>query len=305
MAHSQDLGLMQAKYMVIAGPTGVGKTDLAIEVAQRLRTEIVGADAFQIYQGLDLLTGKPHPSQLRSVRHHLVSIVPLTETFDAHRYAILARQIILDLNQRGTIPLVVGGTGFYLRALEQPLPRLPSANKDLRQELEQRSTSILLEELALRDPVTLARIDRRNRRRLVRALEICILSDQPFSSFTFDPLPAPTVPRLFLQRTRQEMDERIYRRVTGMFARGVAGEVAQIRQIGPTASQAIGFSLIRALLAGDIDEESCHDQICRQTRQYAKRQTTWFRRQKYQFVSAESAVECLTATFRRHFSEGS
>ena len=160
------------KYMVLAGATGVGKTDLAIEVAQSLRTEIVGADAFQIYLGLDVLTGKPPPSQLRSIKHHLISFVPLTDTFDAYRYAALARQTILTLNQRGVIPLVVGGTGFYLQALERPFPSLPSAIHSLRFELEQKSTRTLLEQLALRDPVSFDRIDRQNRRRVIRALEV-------------------------------------------------------------------------------------------------------------------------------------
>src|SRR5438132_10688530 len=136
------------KYMVIAGATGVGKTDLAFEVAQKLRTEIVGADAFQIYQGLDILTGKPALPQLRSLKHHLIGLLPLTDTFDAYRYASLARQTICALNQRGIIPLVVGGTGFYLHALERSLPSLPAANQSLRSELEQRPTPILLKELA-------------------------------------------------------------------------------------------------------------------------------------------------------------
>src|SRR6516165_7299107 len=179
------------KYMVLAGATGAGKTDLAIEVAQSLHTEIVGADAFQIYLGLDVLTGKPTPSQLRSIKHHLVSFVPLTDTFDAYRYAALARRTILTLNQRGVIPLVVGGTGFYVQALERPLPSLPSAIHSLRFELEQKSTPTLLEQLAIRDPVAFDRIDRQNRRRVIRALEVCISSGKPFSSFTKGSPPDP------------------------------------------------------------------------------------------------------------------
>jgi tRNA dimethylallyltransferase len=291
------------KYMVIAGATGVGKTDLALELAQSLHTEIVGADAFQIYVGLDVLTGKPTPSQLRSIKHHLVGFVPLTDTFDADQYAALARQTILMLNQRGIVPLVVGGTGFYVYALERPLPTLPSANHLLRSELEQRSMQALLKELALRDPVAFDRIDRQNKRRVIRALEVCMISGRPFSSFTKGSPPDPGIPRVFLERPRDELVQRINRRVEQMFARGVVGEVAAVKHISSTASQAIGFSLIRLFLAGEISESSCRDLMCKQTRQYAKRQTTWFRRQQYEFIATESCVERLRATFRCRFPE--
>src|SRR6516225_5263465 len=290
------------KYMVVAGPTGVGKTDLALEIAQRLRTEIIGADAFQIYRGLDVLTGKPTPLQLRSIKHHLIGCVPLTEAFDAHQYAALARQAILSLNQRGIIPLVVGGTGFYIQALEKPLPCLPSSSKALRSKFERQSTSALLKELALRDTVAFARIDRQNRRRVIRALEVCLISGRPFSSFAADSPPDPAIPRLFLVRSREALIERIHTRVAQMFAQGVVNEVAAVEKIGPPASKAIGFQLIQSLLAGQIDESTCRRLICEQTRQYAKRQATWFWRQQYEFVPAESFVEYLVATFRRRFA---
>src|ERR1700730_4683554 len=164
------------RYMVLAGPTAVGKTDLAIRIAENLQTEIVGADAFQIYQGLDLLTGKPTPSQLKVIRHHLIGVLPLTELCDAHKYALLARQTVTALNQRGITPLVVGGTGFYLQALQDGLPPLPPADLELRTELSRLSTEDLLRELSSRDKVALDRIDRSNRRRIVRALEVCLLS---------------------------------------------------------------------------------------------------------------------------------
>jgi tRNA dimethylallyltransferase len=291
------------KYMVLAGATGVGKSDLAVEIARRLRTEVIGADAFQIYQGLDVLTGKPTSSQLRTVKHHLVSHLPLTETFDAHRYAALARQIIIRLNQSGLVPLVVGGTGFYLHALDRSLPSLPPASQSLRAELELRSAPDLLDELAFRDPVAFGRIDRQNRRRVIRALEVCIVSGRPFSSFDTDSLPDPAIPRIFLERPRATLNEQINRRVAQMFAHGVVKEVAGVKAIGKTASKAIGFSLIRSFLAGQIDENTCRELICQQTRQYAKRQMTWFRRQPYEFVAAESSVDYMIATFRDRFSE--
>jgi tRNA dimethylallyltransferase len=287
--------------MVLAGPTGVGKTEVAIRIAQSVHTEIVGADAFQIYQGLDILSGKPTPSQLLDVRHHLISALPLTESCDAHKYAILARRTIERLNQDGVVPLVVGGTGFYLRALEGSLPALPAADAPLRTKLEELSTAELLRELVDRDTLTSTRIDQHNRRRIIRALEVCILSGKPFSSFLEESPLDPAIPRLVLERPRAILFERINRRVDEMFERGVISEVAGVEAVGPTASQAIGFGLIRSLLAGAIDAQSCKEAIQRQTRSYAKRQMTWFRHQPYEVVSAEAGVERASELFRRQW----
>lgn len=285
--------------MVLAGPTGVGKTDVAIRIAKRVHTEIVGADAFQIYQGLDILSGKPTPSQLLDVRHYLISALPLTESCDAHKYAILARRTIERLNQHGIFPLVVGGTGFYLRALERSLPELPAADIPLRTKLDKLSTAELLRELVDRDTLASTRIDQHNRRRIIRALEVCLLSGKPFSSFLEESALDPAIPRLVLERPRAILFERINRRVEEMFERGVILEVAAVEAVGPTASKAIGFSLIRSLLAGVIDAPSCKEAIQRQTRNYAKRQMTWFRHQPYEVVSAEAGVERAIELFQQ------
>ena len=285
--------------MVLAGATGVGKTDFAIRIAQSVGTEIVGADAFQIYRGLDILSGKPSPSQLLAIRHHLIGNLPLTEPCDAQKYAIMARETIARLNQNGIVPLVVGGTGFYLRALESSLPELPPADFSLRAELDQRSTADLLSELAARDVMASNRIDRHNRRRIIRALEVCVLSGKPFSSFLEEPAPDPAIPRLFLERPRTVLFEKINQRVNQMFEQGVVAEVAAVEAIGPTASQAIGFKLIRSLIAGTIDAHSCRETIQRQTRNYAKRQMTWFRHQPYEITSAESGTKRAIRLFQQ------
>lgn len=288
--------------MVLAGATGVGKTDVAIRIAQNVRTEIVGADAFQIYQGLDILSCKPTPSQLLAIPHHLISRLPLTEPCDAQKYAVIARATIDRLNQNGIVPLVVGGTGFYLRALESSLPELPPADFSLRTELDQRSTSDLLRELDARD--ALARIDRHNRRRIIRALEVCILSGKPFSSFLEESAPDPSIPRLFLELPRTVLFERINRRVDQMFEQGVVAEVAAVEAIGPTASQAIGFKLIRSLIAGTIDAHRCRETIRQQTRNYAKRQITWFKHQPYEITSVEAGAKRAIHLFQRLLEVG-
>ncbi len=291
------------KYMVLAGPTAVGKTELALRVAQELQTEIVGADAFQIYRGLDILTGKPTPSQLMAIRHHLVGVLPLTELCDAHKYALLARQTIAVLNQQGITPLVVGGTGFYLQALEEGLPQLPAADLALRAELDRLSTADLLRDLTARDTVASKRIDRQNRRRIIRALEVCLLSGKPFSSFSVRTAPDPAIARIVLEQPRAVLIAKISQRVDAMFEHGVVAEVAAVEAIGSTAAQAIGFQQIRSLLAGTIDISSCKDAIKQQTRNYAKRQMTWFRRPPYELVPAESSTDFVIATFRRRLLE--
>jgi tRNA dimethylallyltransferase len=291
------------RYMVLAGPTAVGKTELAIRVAQDLQTEIVGADAFQLYQGLDILTGKPTPSQLAAAPHHLLSVLPLTDSCDAHKYSLLARQTIAALNQRGITPLVVGGTGFYLRALEGIIPALPPVDLTLRAELNRLAIPDLLRDLETRDPVAANRVDRKNRRRVIRALEVCILSGKPFSSFLAEAVTDPAIAQIVLQRTRSALVEKINRRVDEMFERGVVAEVSGVRAIGSTASKAIGFQMIRSMLEGFIDISSCREAIKQQTRNYSKRQMTWFRHHPFEVVAAESSVDSLLATFRRRFSE--
>jgi tRNA dimethylallyltransferase len=290
------------RYLVLAGPTAAGKTDLAVRVAHDLQTEIVGGDAFQLYQGLDLLTGKPTPSQMMAVQHHLVGILPLTELCDAYKYALQARPAIATLNQRGFTPLVVGGAGFYLQALEDGLPEMPPADLTLRTELNRLSTAQLLQELQARDPVTSNRIDRHNRRRLIRALEVCHLSGKPFSSFGEKAASDPPIARIVLERSRPVLIEKINQRVDEMFERGVVAEVAAVEAIGPTASKAIGFQLIRSLLAGTIDMSRCRDAMKQQTRNYAKRQMTWFRRSPYESLPADSSVDFVVATFRERLS---
>jgi tRNA dimethylallyltransferase len=286
------------RYVVISGPTGVGKSEFAIQIALALRTEIVGADAFQIYAGLDLLGGKPSMNQLQQVHHHLIGELPLTASCDAHRYATLARKKIAELNQRSIVPLVVGGTGFYLEALEQELPELPAADPSLRNELEPLPTEALLQQLHQRDPVCWSRIDRSNRRRIIRALEVCIITGEPFPSFGRDSSKKTAIARMALERPREELYERINSRVLEMFANGVVEEVAAVTTINPTAEQMIGFRQIRSLLAGEIDEATCIRRIQQLTRNYAKRQMTWFRNRGYEqmdiHVGQSAFIESLS-----------
>jgi tRNA dimethylallyltransferase len=259
----------------IVGPTAVGKSELAAEVARRLGAEIVSADAFQIYRGLDLLTAKPDRETLDKAPHHLVGVVPLAEEMNAEKYRAAAEQII----SRGKPIIVVGGTGLYIKALTHGLASLPSANPRLREKLERTTNEELFRSFQALDPVGAEKIDRQNRRRLIRAVEVCLLTGEPFSAQRREWKEAVSADGVLLSRDRDQLYARINQRVEQMFVAGVVEEVRAANEIGLTAEKTLGLREIRALIAGEISEAECIAQIQQLTRRYAKRQLTWFRRQ--------------------------
>ena len=269
----------------IAGPTATGKTKVAVAVAQRCGAEIVNADAFQLYAGLDVLTAKPSPRELRQVPHHLVGIVPLAETYNVARYAEAAHRCLDLITQRQRPTLVVGGSGMYIKALTHGLSPLPPAQPVFRAELEAQDTKSLQERLRRLDPVTAEVIDGKNRRRLVRAIEICVVTGRRYSDFrdlwTPDPESVPSV-GVFLLRSKVELDERISRRVKEMFANGIVEEVRAIcpQSVSETASRMIGWREVQDYLRGDVSLATCIEKIEAATRRYAKRQMTWFRKER-------------------------
>lgn len=285
------------QFLILAGPTASGKSELGVRIAERLNTEIVGADAYQIYQGFDILSGKPDSAQRQRVRHHLISLLPPTELGNAARYAHSAIQIIRELNQSGQIPLVVGGTGFYLKALTHVLPDLPGRNADLRREFGSMPLPALLEELRQLDPMSFEQIDRHNRRRVERALEVCRLTDRPFSSFE-NPVSGAKFVALWLNWPRDELYVRIDARVDRMLASGAIEEVAAAGPIGVTASRMIGLTEIRQYLRNEITLAQCAEAIKQATRQYAKRQLTWFRAQPFTPISPDQSVSDIIELYR-------
>lgn len=265
----------------IVGPTAVGKSDVAVEVALRVGGEVVSADAFQVYRGLDVLTAKPDAATLARVPHHLIGEVSLSETFDVARYRVLAEGRIAEIAARGCVPVIVGGTGLYVRALTHGLADLPTADAELRAQLESQPLDDLVAELSRLDPDATARMDLKNPRRVVRALEVCLLTGKPFSSFREQATPMRPVRGVLLERDRAELYARIDQRTVQMFAAGVIEEVRASGPVSATAAQAIGFREIEALLRGELNEPECIARIQQQTRQYAKRQMTWFRRESH------------------------
>lgn len=273
---------MNTALFILAGPTAVGKSDLAVELAERCGGEIIGADAYQIYQGLDLLTAKPGPELRARAPHHLLGEVPLTQRFDVAQFAALAGARIAEVRARGRLPIVCGGTGLYVRALTHGLAELPGADAALRAELEAQPLAEAQRRLAELDPTGAAQLDLRNPRRVIRALEVCLLTGRPFSSFReqWHEAPPPGVRGALLLRDRAELHARIAQRTEAMFAAGVEAEVRVLGEVGPTAEQAIGLREIRALLAGEMTRAACLEAITLATRRYAKRQLTWFRREQ-------------------------
>ncbi len=267
--------------LVIAGPTAVGKSEFAVQAALRANGEIVGADAFQVYQGLELLTAKPSLAQQQAVRHHLIGEIPRSRSFDVAQYLDLAGQRMAEIRRRGKTPVIVGGTGLYVRALMRGLDDLPPANPAIRAELETQPLEALQQRLKELDPVAASRIDLKNPRRVIRALEVCLTSGKPFSSFGQEWNTAPTQDcGVLLLRDRAELYARIEQRVEEMFRDGVIEEVERAgTEMSPTAEQTLGWREIRSLIAGEMTRDACIAAIQQSTRQYAKRQITWFRRE--------------------------
>ena len=286
----------------LAGPTAVGKTDVALAIAEACNGEIVGADAFQVYRGLDLLTAKPSPEALARVPHHLVGTVPLAEEFNVARYLSAAQAAIADIRGRGRLPIIAGGTGLYMRALTRGLSDIPPANPELRAELASTPLPQLLEQLQTLDPKAAAAIDTKNPRRVLRAVEVCLVTGKPFSSFRQEWESQPQFHGVLLERTREELYARIDRRTHAMFEEGVVEEVRAALAaggVGPTAGQVIGWREITALLRGEMTQGEAIAAIQQATRRYAKRQLTWFHREPMLVPFSLTGTSDLTPLIQR------
>lgn len=264
--------------VVVAGSTGVGKSAFAVDLALRIGGEVVCADAFQVYSGMALLTAQPGEALTSRVVHHLYGIRDPSLSFDAAAYASLARERIDSISANGKIPVLVGGSGLYLKALTGGLDELPQPDPALRRELSALPLTECVERLRMADPQAPGMIDCRNPRRVARALEIVLQTGKPLAQSRTADKPAG-FPGVVLTRERGELDSRIERNVRAMFAAGVVEEVARLGAIGPTASRAIGLQEIRDHLAGQLPLEDAIASIVLGTRRYAKRQATWFRHQ--------------------------
>lgn len=301
------------KLLVVLGPTAVGKSAFAMELARRLGGEIVNADALQAYRGLEVGTAKPPLEHRREIRHHVVDILEPRERFSAGEFARRAREAIADIETRGATPIVVGGSGLYLRALLEGISPVPRGEAALRRRLEERleseGLSALYAELRELDPETAERLAPADRQRILRALEVILASGRPLSTWIRErPFGEGRLAafRIGLTLPRSILYDRIADRVRMMIERGWIDEIESIlgRGIEPEAPafQAIGYRQLIRYLAGDWTLEDALDDIIRATRRYAKRQLTWFRKERdVRWISALSAagsIHSLVHEFR-------
>jgi tRNA dimethylallyltransferase len=273
--------VLPAETVILAGPTGAGKSALAIRLAALIGGEIVGADAFQIYAGLGILTAQTPLAERGGIPHHLVGSVDPSEPYDAGRYLEAVRPVLRAISSRGRVPIVVGGTGLYVKALLGGLDELPGSDPVLREEFSVATLPELIRRLRGLDPEAVAGIDLANRRRVERALEIVILTGGPLACARRNAPPPEGLRALLLTRERDDLNRRIEANVESMFARGVEAEVATLpeERVGPTATATLGLREIRSLLRGETGRAEAVAAIVAATRRYAKRQGTWFRNQ--------------------------
>jgi tRNA dimethylallyltransferase len=272
--------------LVIVGPTATGKSALAIALALRLRGEIVSADSRQLYQGMDIGTAKPTPEERALVPHHLLDSITPDTTYTLTQYQADAQAAIADIHARGHLPLLVGGTGLYVRAVVDNLaiPEVPP-QWELRRELEAQAAregaAALHARLAALDPASAARIDPANARRVIRALEVCLVTGQPFSALQ-GARPSPYRPLLLgLTCERARLYERADRRVEAMLAAGLVEEVRALVARGYgwrlPAMTSLGYGEIGAYLRGETSLEEAVARLKFNTHSYIRRQYSWFR----------------------------
>lgn len=276
-----------ARVVSIVGPTASGKTGLGIAIARRLaergeRAEIVNADAYQMYRGMDIGTAKPTAEEQAAVPHHLIDIIDPDDTMTVARFQQLARRTIAELQSRGIRPILVGGSGLYARAAIDDIS-FPGTDPKIRERLERREREegarVLFEELRAKDPQAAARMDPRNPRRTIRALEVIELTGRPYSA---------TLPRyryvvasvqIGLDLDRADLDRRIDIRTAQMREAGFLDEARRLRpHMGLTASRALGYQQMFDLLDGLWDERDAWADVAQKTKRLARKQMGWFGR---------------------------
>ncbi len=287
-------------FLTITGPTAVGKTALSLDVAERLNAEIISADSRQVYNELTIGTAKPAEDALRRVPHHFIGERSLHEPFSAGAFAEAANARIRDIRSRGRQPLIVGGSTLYVHALQEGLADIPAVDDEVRAHLEQRleeeGNEALYRELEAVDPVQAESADPTKTHRVIRALEVYHATGRPLTYYHENqPEPPFTYETVVLHRDREELYARINRRVDRMLDEGLLEEVRAVMQLDdvrldePPLST-IGYREPIQHLQGEIEYDEMVRLIKRNTRRYAKRQLTWFRRyDHYRWMDAEEA----------------
>jgi tRNA dimethylallyltransferase len=286
MAAVHEIPPPAPRSLFLAGPTAAGKSAVALRLAEQLGGEIISVDSMQVYRGLDVGTAKASPAERARVPHHLIDICDLGESFDVAQFIWRAQQAASEIQSRGRLPIFCGGTGLYFKAFLSGLGEAPPADAVLRAELEAMPFEALLRELRERDPAAYEKIDKENPRRVIRAVEVIRLTGKKFSGQQAEWKAEGARPKTenFFCLTRSEADlrGRINVRVDEMFQRGLVEETRALLQRGlernRTAMQAIGYRQAVEHLRGECNLAETIELVKTKTRQFAKRQLTWFRR---------------------------
>jgi len=275
------------KTIVICGATATGKSDLAVALAKEIEAEIVNADSMQLYRGMDIGTAKLTLGERGGVDHHLLDVLDVTEDATVAWYQDSARAAIAEIHSRGKSAVIVGGTGLYIKAILDDLnfpDTDPAVRERLNTEAEEFGVARLFERLQLLDPAAAAAIDIQNVRRVIRALEVIEITGQPFTANLprEDSSRYPDALQFGLVMDREKLTERIDHRVDLMWEKGLVAEVDALLVKGinqaTTARRALGYAQVISMRAGEISEEQAKEETKRATRQYARRQETWFSR---------------------------
>jgi tRNA dimethylallyltransferase len=293
MAQPTDLNSSSApplaRCLFLAGPTAVGKSAIALALAEQIGGEIISVDSMQVYRGLDLGTAKPTAEERRRVPHHLLDVCDLNASFDAAQFIRLAEKAVAEIQSRQRVPIFCGGTGLYFKAFMDGLGEAPSGNPELRAELATLPFETLLRELRERDPAAYEKMDKQNPRRVIRAVEVIRLTGKKISEQRAEwksgqpNVQSPMSKAIFcFTRSAADLHTRINARVDEMFARGLVEETRNLLNHGLAenkfALQAIGYRQVAEHLRGERDLAATIELVKIRTRQFAKRQLTWFRR---------------------------
>ncbi len=303
------------KVIIIAGPTAVGKTAISLELANKLGAEIVSADSRQIYKYMDIGTAKPTLEERQRIPHHFIDLFLPDVPYSAGAFGKDARQLIDTLFNSGKLPIVVGGAGFYIRALVDGLqtPEIQDAQikQDLTQRLQEAGLAVLFNELQKKDPVAARQIHPNDSQRILRALEVIQISGQPFSNFLDQRLSPANFTPIFIgfTRERQHLYQIIEKRVDSMLQQGLVDEVQQLWEqgYGPelNALQTVGYKEVFDFLQNRISRVEMINLIKRNTRRYAKRQLTWFKADRRIFwinLDETSKIELLIESIVQKFN---
>jgi tRNA dimethylallyltransferase len=292
---------MPRQPIYICGLTASGKSSLAIDLARNLDGEIVNADAYQLYRGINIISAAPDSEELAKATHHLYGVLAPQDTCDAMKFREMALPVIADIQLRGKTPIITGGSGMYLKFLTHGPSPVPSGDPTLRADLEQRSEQSLIQQLKELDPEGAASTNLQNRRYVIRALEICLLSGQKMSILKSDWKKTSEEKEkhlrgIYLLWDRERLRQRINLRTRTMLASGAIEEVAALKNPSETCIKAIGIPQIQRHLAGELTLEECEERIAAATRQYAKRQRTWFRKESWltPYPTDESGIQNLS-----------